>query len=36
VTLKAADPKGLSNTASLEILVGNEAPVVDIAVEGNK
>ncbi|MEY4308005.1 MAG: hypothetical protein RL422_208 [Bacteroidota bacterium] len=36
VTLKASDPKGLSNTASLEILVGNEAPVVDIAVEGNK
>jgi cytochrome c len=36
VTLKASDPKGLSNTTSLEILVGNEAPVVDIAVEGNK
>ena len=35
VTLKATDPKGLSNTTSMDILVGNEAPVVDIDFEGN-
>ena len=35
VTLKATDAKGASNTASLEVLVGNEAPVVDIDFEGN-
>ena len=35
VTLKATDAKGASNTAALEILVGNEAPVVDIDFEGN-
>ncbi|MFM1836676.1 MAG: hypothetical protein RJA04_1364, partial [Bacteroidota bacterium] len=29
VILKATDAKGASNTAALEILVGNEAPVVD-------
>ncbi len=34
VTLKATDSKGASNTAALEILVGNEAPVVDIDFEG--
>jgi cytochrome c len=35
VTLKATDAKGATNTAALEILVGNEAPVVDIDFEGN-
>jgi cytochrome c len=35
VILKATDAKGASNTAALEILVGNEAPVVDIDFEGN-
>ena len=34
VTLKATDAKGASNSAALEILVGNEAPVVDIDFEG--
>ncbi len=34
VTLKATDSKGASNAAALEILVGNEAPVVDIDFEG--
>lgn len=34
VTLKATDSKGASNTAALEILVGNEAPIVDIDFEG--
>jgi cytochrome c len=34
VSLKATDSKGASNTAALEILVGNEAPVVDIDFEG--
>ncbi len=33
VTLKATDPKGLSNSKSLELLVGNEAPKVNIALE---
>jgi cytochrome c len=33
-TLKATDAKGASNSAALEILVGNEAPVVDIDFEG--
>ncbi|MHA8071257.1 PQQ-dependent sugar dehydrogenase [Aquirufa ecclesiirivi] len=37
VVLKATDPKGLSNTASLEVQVGNESPKVDIVVpSGNK
>ena len=33
VVLKATDPKGLSNSSSLELLVGNEAPKVNIAFE---
>jgi cytochrome c len=34
VTLKATDSKGASNSSALEILVGNEAPIVDIDFEG--
>jgi cytochrome c len=34
VTLRATDAKGAGNSAALEILVGNEAPVVDIDFEG--
>ena len=33
VVLKATDPKGLSNSSSIELLVGNEAPKVNIALE---
>jgi len=33
VTLKATDAKGASNTNSLELLVGNEAPIVDVNLE---
>ena len=32
VTLKATDAKGASNTNALEVLVGNEAPEVDIVL----
>lgn len=36
VKLTATDPQGVSNSAQLVIIAGNEPPVVKVEVEGNK
>lgn len=35
-TLTVSDPKGLSNSESVQIIAGNEPPVVELVVKGNQ